>query len=98
MQVKMKIALVAGVPLLCGGLLSPSPASAEGPSPRGPVGGCGAGFELATIEQLTALNPRAGAFALEVDVNQDEQVCSKLLVRRPAGGGVIVDNVAVGRG
>ena len=75
------------------------PAHAEGPTPRGPEGGgCGASFDPLTVEEAAAISPAAGAVAAKDDVNQDQLICLKFLPRRPGGGGVIVDNDAVGRG
>jgi hypothetical protein len=94
---KFKFAVAAAPFVLV--LATPFPASADGPLPRGPVGGgCGAGFTIITVEDAAAISPGAGAVALESDFNQDGQVCIKFLNRRPSGGGTLVENAAVGRG
>lgn len=70
-------------------------AAADAPLPRGPEGGCGQAFQLLTIAEADAIDPAAGVVARRDDVNQDALVCLKF---GPKGGGVIVDNKAVGRG
>ncbi len=95
MQRRTRVALIAAAAMSA--VAAPSAASADGPVPRGPVGGCGQGFEVVTQEEAAAISPGAGAAALEVDVNDDGSVCIKFLDRRPVGGGTMVDNVAVGR-
>jgi len=77
--------------------LPASSATAAAPSPRGPVGGCGAGLQLLSLQTIAE---RYGRTPTAFDVNKDGFVCLRLAPPPQEGVflGIVVDNNAAGRG
>ena len=72
-------------------------AHAAAPTPRGPVGGCGAGFELVSVQDFSARFPAGAAVFAREDTNLVGQICVRLNPPQQGEGGVVEDNNAVGR-
>jgi hypothetical protein len=82
------------------GLLSLSGATiahAAPPAPRGPIGGCGAGFQLTSVAEISERFPLGAPVFAREDSNLDGQVCVRLSPPQQGEGGVVEDNNAVGR-
>lgn len=90
----MRLALVLAVGCFTA-LTASSTAFAAQPTPRGPIGGCGADFAVTSVAELTERFPRSADFFLQTDANLDGFICNKFFRSMP--GGVAVDNTAVGR-
>ena len=73
-----------------------TPAIAGAPVPRGPAGGCGAGFALVSVADMQAQFPDHAAFFAGTDTNKDGYICNRFSPPQ-LGGGVAVDNRVVGR-
>lgn len=73
-------------------------AHAAAPTPRGPVGGCGAGFQLFSVAEISERFPLGAAVFAGEDSNLDGQVCVRFDPPQQGEGGVVEDNNAVGRG
>jgi hypothetical protein len=72
-----------------------TPAFAAGPTPRGPIGGCGEGNTLMTVAEMQALHPTIAAFFDAADVNRDGYLCIHFFTHKI--GGIALDNPVVGR-
>ena len=72
-------------------------AHAAAPSPRGPVGGCGAGFQQVSVADFSAEFPLGAPVFAREDSNLDGQICVRLNPPQQGEGGVVEDNNAVGR-
>lgn len=97
-RIGTRAATVISAAVITSGFLTVSaltPAAAA-PTPRGPVGGCGQGFDLETLEDLQA---RFGRAPTQFDSNLDGAVCLRLAPPQQADAftGIVVDNTAVGQ-
>ena len=72
-------------------------AHAAPPTPRGPEGGCGAGFQLFSVEEISKRFPRGAEIFAREDSNLDGNVCVRFNPPQLGEGGVVEDNNAVGR-